>query len=90
MILEATQKYRKRLCRLMILTQNLADLIILYGREVTRGLIGNFDYKVLLGGIGDLETFSKLIGYSPSRRTLIFFHKCHIDTARLWWHAPQS
>lgn len=71
MILEATRKYRKRLCRLMILTQNLADLIILYGREVTRGLIGNFDYKVLLGGIGDLEsleTFAKLIGYQETTK----------------------
>lgn len=71
MILEATRKYRKRLCRLMILTQNLADLIILYGQNVTRGLIGNFDYKVLLGGIGDLEsleTFSKLIGYKETKK----------------------
>ena len=71
MILEATRKYRKRLCRLMILTQNLADLIILYGQNVTRGLIGNFDYKVLLGGLGDLEsleTFSKLIGYKETKK----------------------
>lgn len=71
MILEATRKYRKRLCRLMILTQNLADLVILYGQNVTRGLIGNFDYKVLLGGIGDLEsleTFSKLIGYKETTK----------------------
>jgi hypothetical protein len=71
MILEATRKYRKRLCRLMILTQNLADLIILYGQNVTRGVIGNFDYKVLLGGIGDLEsleTFSKLIGYKETTK----------------------
>lgn len=71
MILEATRKYRKRLCRLMILTQNLADLVILYGQEVTRGLIGNFDYKVLLGGIGDLEsleTFAKLIGYKETKK----------------------
>lgn len=71
MILEATRKYRKRLCRLMILTQNLADLVILYGQEVTRGLIGNFDYKVLLGGIGDLEsleTFAKLIGYKETTK----------------------
>lgn len=74
MILEATRKYRKRLCRLMILTQNLADLIILYGQNVTRGLIGNFDYKVLLGGIGDLEsleTFSKLIGYKETKKRSI-------------------
>jgi type IV secretory pathway TraG/TraD family ATPase VirD4 len=71
MILEATRKYRKRFCRLMILTQNLADLIILYGQNVTRSLIGNFDYKVLLGGIGDLEsleTFSKLIGYKETKK----------------------
>ena len=40
-------------------------------KAVTRGLIGNFDYKVLLGGIGDLEsleTFSKLIGYKETTK----------------------
>ena len=71
MILEATRKYRKRKCRLMILTQNLADLQILYGQDITRGLIGNFDDKVLLGGIGDLEsleTFAKLIGYRETTK----------------------
>lgn len=74
MILEATRKYRKYHCRLMILTQNLADLQILYGQDTTRGLIGNFDYKVLLGGIGDLEsleTFAKLIGYKESTKRSI-------------------
>lgn len=71
MILEATRKYRKRKCRLMILTQNLADLQILYGQDITRGLIGNFDDKVLLGGIGDLESleiFAKLIGYRETTK----------------------
>ena len=71
MILEATRKYRKRKCRLMILTQNLADLQILYGQDITRGLLGNFDDKVLLGGIGDLEsleTFAKLIGYKETTK----------------------
>lgn len=74
MILEATRKYRKRLCRLMILTQNLADLQILYGQDITRGLLGNFDDKVLLGGIGDLEsleTFAKLIGYKETTKRSI-------------------
>lgn len=74
MILEATRKYRKRLCRLMILTQNLADLVVLYGQEVTRSLIGNFDYKVLLGGLGDLESlevFAKIIGYQETTKRSI-------------------
>ena len=74
MILEATRKYRKRKCRLMILTQNLADLQILYGQDITRGLLGNFDDKVLLGGIGDLEsleTFAKLIGYKETTKRSI-------------------
>ncbi len=55
----------------MILTRNLADLTILYGAEVTRALIGNFDNKVLHGGIGDwesLETFAKLIGYRDTKK----------------------
>ena len=84
MILEATRKYRKRFCRLMILTQNLADLVILYGQEVTRGLIGNFDYKVLLGGIGDLEsleTFAKLIGYKETTKRSV--SKSSTGTSRI-------
>lgn len=65
-ILEALRKYRKRLCRVMIMTQNLADLDILYGHDTTKALMANFRFKVLLGGLGEPESqkyFAELIGY---------------------------
>lgn len=71
MILEALRKYRKRRCRLMIMTQNLADLEILYGEAVTRALLANMKYKCLLGGLGELksmEEFAKMIGYKETKK----------------------
>lgn len=65
-ILEALRKYRKRKCRVMIMTQNLADLDILYGKETTRAIMANLRFKVLLGGLGETESqkyFAELIGY---------------------------
>ena len=64
--LEALRKYRKRKCRVMLLTQNLADLDILYGHDTTRAIVSNFKYKVLLGGLGEPDSqkyFAELIGY---------------------------
>lgn len=69
MILEALRKYRKRRCRLMLMTQNLADLEILYGADVTRALLANMRFKCLLGGLGELrsmEEFAKMIGYKDT------------------------
>jgi len=71
MILEALRKYRKRLCRLMVLTQNLADFDILYGHDTTRALLANFRFKVLLGGLGETESqkvFAEMIGYKESKK----------------------
>lgn len=70
-ILEALRKYRKRKCRLMILTQNLADLNILYGSEITRAIMANLRFKVLLGGLNETESqkyFADLIGYKETKR----------------------
>lgn len=70
-ILEALRKYRKRKCRVMLLTQNLADLDILYGRETTRALMANLRFKVLLGGLAETESqkyFADLIGYKETKR----------------------
>ena len=64
--LEALRKYRKRKCRVMLLTQNLADLDILYGHDTTRAIVSNFKFKVLLGGLGEPDSqkyFADLIGY---------------------------
>lgn len=65
-ILAALRKYRKKLCRVMVLTQSVADITLLYGDDCTRALLANFRFKILLGGLGDLESlemFAKLIGY---------------------------
>lgn len=70
-ILEALRKYRKRKCRVMLLTQNLADLDILYGKETTRALMANLRFKVLLGGLGETESqkyFADLIGYKETKK----------------------
>lgn len=67
MILEALRKYRKRLCRVMILSQNLADLRLLYGNDATRAIMANIRFKALLGGLCEPESqkyFSDLIGYT--------------------------
>lgn len=64
--LPAMRKYRKKKVRIMALTQSLADLILMYGDDATRAMLANFKLKLLLGGLGDLESleyFAKIIGY---------------------------
>ena len=70
-ILEALRKYRKRRCRVMIMTQNLADLNLLYGEETTRALMSNLRFKVLLGGLAETDSqkyFAELIGYRDTKK----------------------
>lgn len=70
-ILEALRKYRKRKCRILILTQNLADLEILYGHDITRAILSNLRFKVLLGGLGEPDSqtyFASLIGYKDTQK----------------------
>ena len=64
-VLAALRKYRKRKCRIMILTQNLSDLDILYGHDTTRAILANLKFKVLLGALQEPESqkyFAELIG----------------------------
>ncbi len=70
-VLEALQKYRKKRCRVMIMTQNIADLNRLYGNDTARSLLSNMAFKVLLGGLDDPESaryFADIIGYRKARR----------------------
>lgn len=63
-ILNAVRKYRKKNIRLMILTQALLDLDILYGEKVRDSILNNIKYKVILG-ITDpysQKYFSDIIG----------------------------
>ena len=66
-ITEALRKLRKRHIRIMVLTQSLADLDMIYGKDERKAMLGNFRFTVLLG-CKDTETqeyFSKMIGDKP-------------------------
>lgn len=67
-ITEALRKLRKRHIRIMVLTQSLADLDMIYGQDERKAMLGNFRLVVLLG-CKDAETqdyFSKTIGERSS------------------------
>ena len=69
-ITEALRKLRKRHIRIMVLTQSLADLDIIYGKDERKAMLGNFKFTVLLG-CKDTETqeyFSKMI---EDKRSLV-------------------
>lgn len=67
-ITESLRKLRKRHIRIMVLTQSLADLDMIYGKDERKAMLGNFKFTILLG-CKDTETqeyFSKMIGDKPS------------------------
>lgn len=71
LILDAVRRFRKRRCRLMLLTQNTADLDLIYGKNASRAILANLRYKALLGGLGEPESqkyFAELIGYAIAKR----------------------
>lgn len=68
-ILNCVRKYRKKNIRLMILTQALTDLDILYGPDIRESILGNIKYKVILG-ITDPKSqryFADIIGMRDYR-----------------------
>lgn len=70
-ITEALRKLRKRHIRIMVLTQSLADLDMIYGKDERKAMLGNFKFTILLG-CRDTETqeyFSKMIGEKRSLLT---------------------
>ena len=61
-------RLRKRRIRILVLTQSLADLDMIYGKDERKAMLGNFKFTVLLG-CKDTETqeyFSKMIGEKRS------------------------
>lgn len=63
-ITQALRTVRKRHARIMVLTQSLADIDLIYGAEERRSLMNNFAFKAVLSA-GDSDTqdyFSKLAG----------------------------
>ena len=63
-ITAALRKLRKKHVRIMILTQSMADIDLIYGRAERMAMMNNFQFKVVLG-VSDTDTqeyFAKLIG----------------------------
>lgn len=63
-IIAALRKLRKKHVRIMILTQSMADIDLIYGRAERMAMMNNFQFKVVLGA-SDTDTqeyFAKLIG----------------------------
>lgn len=74
LVLDAVRRFRKRRCRLMLLTQNTVDLELIYGKAATRAILANIKFKELLGGLGEPESqkyFAELIGYKIEQRKSI-------------------
>lgn len=70
-ITPALRKLRKKHVRIMMLTQSLADLNLIYSKDETTAMMENFSYKVVLGA-SDTDTqlyFAKLIGYTTVQQT---------------------
>lgn len=69
-ITPALRKLRKRNVRIMILTQSLADLDLIYGKDERTAMLNNLDFKVILSAT-DTDTqefFSKLCGRIKATR----------------------
>ena len=71
LVLDAVRRFRKRCCRLMLLTQNIADLELIYGKAAARAILSNLRFKELLGGLNEPDSqkyFAELIGYTIAQR----------------------
>lgn len=69
-ITEALRKLRKKHIRIIMLTQSMADIDLIYGKDERMAMMNNFNYKVILG-CSDTDTqeyFAKLIGQKDSIR----------------------
>lgn len=72
-ITPALRKLRKKHTRIMLLTQSMADIDLIYGRDERMSMLNNFLFKVVLSAT-DTETqryFSELIGYKEQKKTSI-------------------
>ncbi len=70
-ITDALRKLRKRYVRIIMLTQSMADIDLIYGRDERMAMMNNFRFKVVLGA-DDTDTqeyFAKLIGYQDTKKS---------------------
>lgn len=69
-ITDALRKLRKKHVRIMMLTQSMADIDLIYGHDERMAMMNNYRYKVILGA-DDTDTqeyFAKLIGYQETKK----------------------
>ena len=69
-ITDALRKLRKKRIRIMMLTQSMADIDLIYGRDERMAMMNNYRFKVVLGA-SDTDTqeyFAKLIGYQDTKK----------------------
>lgn len=69
-ITDALRKLRKKHVRIMMLTQSMADVDLIYGKDERMAMMNNYNYKVVLGA-SDTDTqdyFAKLIGYQDTTK----------------------
>lgn len=74
LILAALRRFRKRKCRLLLLTQSLVDFNLLYGSEVTKAILANINFKILLGNLNEIESrryFAELLGMIENQKRSI-------------------
>ena len=67
-ITPALRRLRKRRIRIIVLTQSVSDVDMIYGKDERIAMLGNFKFTVILG-CKDTETqeyFSKMIGEKRS------------------------
>nr|CRY97012.1 hypothetical protein [uncultured prokaryote] len=69
-ITDALRKLRKKHVRIMMLTQSMADIDLIYGRDERMAMMNNFRFKVIMGA-DDTDTqeyFAKLIGQQNTKK----------------------
>lgn len=69
-ITDALRKLRKKHVRIMMLTQSMADIDLIYGHDERMAMMNNYRFKVVLGA-DDTDTqeyFAKLIGYQDTKK----------------------
>lgn len=69
-ITDALRKLRKKHVRIMMLTQSMADIDLIYGRDERMAMMNNYRFKVILG-VDDTDTqeyFARLIGYQDTKK----------------------
>jgi type IV secretory pathway TraG/TraD family ATPase VirD4 len=83
-LIDALRQHRKKRSRVMVLTQSVADLDLVHGRDERKVMMDNFAYRVILGSEDpdSQEYFSKQIGERTVVKTKISTTKRPIETIK--------